>query len=81
MFKTAVVICSFNYLIAPEAKCRPTNGSNLIMRYMTRMLNISRRAVVSCKAKKKQDVRSFSGLCDHYSELFTWMTGLIFKML
>ena len=25
MFKTAVVICSYNYLIALEAKCHPSN--------------------------------------------------------
>ena len=28
MFKIAVVICSFNCLIALEAKCHPSNGSN-----------------------------------------------------
>ena len=36
---------------------------------------------MSREAKKKQHAQSFSGLCDHYSELFTRMTGLIFKML
>ena len=41
----------------------------------------SRRAVVSREAKKKQHARVFSGLRNHYSELFTWMEGLIFKML
>ena len=38
--------------------------------------NISRRAVVSHKAKKKQHVWASLGLCDHYSELFTWMAAL-----
>ena len=28
MFKIAVVICSFNCLIALEAKCHPSNGGN-----------------------------------------------------
>ena len=41
----------------------------------------SRQAVVSCEAKKKQHARVFSGLRNHYSELFTRMRGLIFKML
>ena len=41
----------------------------------------SRRVVVSRKAKKKQHACAFSGLHNHYSELFTQMTGLIFKML
>ena len=40
VFKTAVVMCSFNCLIAPEAKCRPSNGSNFIVRFMTCTLNI-----------------------------------------
>ena len=40
MFKTAVVICSFNQLIALEAKCHPSNGSNFIVCFMTCMLNI-----------------------------------------
>ena len=38
----------------------------------------SRQVVVSCEAKKKQHVHVSSGLCDHYSELFTWMTVLNF---
>ena len=38
--------------------------------------NISRQVVVSHKAKKKQHVWASSGLCDHYSELFTWMAAL-----
>ena len=40
VFKTAVVMCSFKWLIALEAKCRPSNGSNFIVRFMTCMLNI-----------------------------------------
>ena len=40
MFRTAVVMCSFNYLIALEAKCRPSNGSNFIVHFMTYTLNI-----------------------------------------
>ena len=36
---------------------------------------------MSREAKKKQNAHTFSGLRDHYSELFTRMTGLIFKML
>ena len=39
----------------------------------TTSMTKSRRAVVSCKAKKKQQARAYSGQCDHYSELFTWM--------
>ena len=31
VFKTAVVMCSFNCLIVLEAKCRPSNGSNFIV--------------------------------------------------
>ena len=37
----------------------------------------SRQAVVSRKAKK-QHVRAYSGLRDHYSELLTRMIGLNF---
>ena len=37
--KTAVVICSFNYLIALEGKCCCSNDSNFIVRFMTCMLN------------------------------------------
>ena len=40
VFKTAVVMCSFHCLIALEAKCRPSNGSNFIVRFMTCTLNI-----------------------------------------
>ena len=31
VFKTAVVMCSFNCLIALEAKCHPSNGSNFMV--------------------------------------------------
>ena len=41
----------------------------------------SRQAEVSHEAKKKQHVCSFSGLRNHYSELFTRMAALFFKML
>ena len=30
----------------------------------------SKLTVVSCEAKKKQHTCTFSGLCDHYSEIF-----------
>ena len=40
MFKTAVVICSFNCLIALEAKCCPSNGSNFIVHVMTCTLTV-----------------------------------------
>ena len=40
MFKTTVVICLFNCLIALEAKCCPSNDSNLIVHFMTCTLNI-----------------------------------------
>ena len=33
---------------------------------------------VSREAKKKQHARASSGLCDHYSELFTRMAALKF---
>ena len=36
----------------------------------------SRRAVVSCEAKKKQHACASSGLRDHYSELFTWTAAV-----
>ena len=78
MFKTAVVICSLNYLIVLEVKCLPGNGSNFILRFMTCAVNISSRAVVSCEAKKKQQACTYSGLRGHYSELFTRMIGLNF---
>ena len=43
-------------------------------------LNIlSRLTVVSHEAKKKQHARASSGLCDHYSELFTRMASLKFE--
>ena len=42
---------------------------------------ISRLTVVSRKAKKKQHARASSGLRDHYSELFTRMAAINFKML
>ena len=35
--------------------------------------------IVSHEAKKKQHVQTSSGLCDHYSELFTQMAALKFK--
>ena len=38
----------------------------------------SRRAVVSRKVKKKQQAHAYSGHCNHYSELFTWMVSLNF---
>ena len=38
--------------------------------------NLSRQAVVSRKAKKKQHASAFSGLRGHCSELFTWMEAL-----
>ena len=44
------------------------------------MTTTSRQAVVSHAAKKKQHAHTSSGLCDHYSELFTWMAAL-YKML
>ena len=31
MFKIAVTICSFNCLIAPAAKCHPSNGSEILI--------------------------------------------------
>ena len=40
MVKTTVVICSIYCLIALEAKCGPSNGSSLIMRFMAYTLNI-----------------------------------------
>ena len=40
---------------------------------------ISRRAVVSHEAKKKQHAYVSSGLHDHYSELFSWMAALKLK--
>ena len=39
---------------------------------------VSRRAVVSRQVKKKQHVRAYSGLRDHYNELFTRMISLNF---
>ena len=39
---------------------------------------ISGRTVVSREAKKKQQARTYTGQCDHYSELFTQMVGLNF---
>ena len=38
----------------------------------------SRLTVVSREVKKKQHARTFSGLRDRYSELFTWMAALKF---
>ena len=40
LFKTVVVMCACNCLIALEAKCRPSNGSNFIVLFMTCTLNI-----------------------------------------
>ena len=40
MFKTTVVICLFNCLIALEAKCHPSNDSNSIVCFMTCTFNI-----------------------------------------
>ena len=39
MFKTTVVICSFNCLTVLEAKCHSSNDSNFIVHFMTYMLN------------------------------------------
>ena len=46
MFKTAIAICSFNYLIALEVKYCHSNGSDFILYFMTCMLNIY---VLLCK--------------------------------
>ena len=35
----------------------------------------SRRAILSGEAKNKQHVWAFSGVQEHYSELFTWMAA------
>ena len=40
MLRTTVVICSFNYSIALEAKCHPSNDSNFIVHFMICMLDI-----------------------------------------
>ena len=40
MFKTTVVICLFNCLIAFEAKCCPSNDSNFTVCFMIYTLNI-----------------------------------------
>ena len=40
LFKIAVIICSFNCLIALKAKFHPSNGNNIIVRSMTCTLNI-----------------------------------------
>ena len=45
------------------------------------MWNQQLKDLVSHEAKKKQHARTYSGLQDHYIELFTQMAGLIFKML
>ena len=39
----------------------------------------STSSIVTHKSKKKQHAHVSSGLRNHYSELFTWMAGLIFK--
>ena len=44
----------------------------------TVLIGTSRLTVVSHEAKKKQHAHTSSGLCDHYSELFTWMAALKF---
>ena len=49
-----------------------------ILRYNIASILRSRLMVVSCEAKKKQHVHVSSGLCDHYSVLFTWMAALKF---
>ena len=41
--------------------------------------NSSRLMVVNHKVKKKQHACASSGLCDHYSELFTQMAALKFE--
>ena len=41
-------------------------------------LYVKTNNVVSCKAKKKQHACASSGLCNHYSELFTMTTSLKF---
>ena len=46
--------------------------------YICIYIYISRRAVVSGEAKKKQHAHVSSGQCDHYSELFARMDGLIY---
>ena len=50
----------------------------IIYIYIYIYIYISRRAVVSREAKKKQHAYAPSGQCDHYSELFTRMDGLNF---
>ena len=36
---------------------------------------------MSCEVKKKQRACTFSGLHDHYSELFTWTAALNYKIV
>ena len=45
---------------------------------MYSILCIKKSGIVSRDAKKKQNACSYSGLGDHYSELFIWMIGLSF---
>ena len=53
-----------------------TNG--FLLGHISFLTQGSRPAVKSREAKKKH-ARAFSGLHDHYSELFTRMEGLIYK--
>ena len=52
--------------------------SHNYLSFGTLLSETTRRAVVSREAKKKQQARAYSGHCNHYSELFTWMVGLNF---
>ena len=54
------------------------SDKKLFGRYIYGFFVISRQAVVSREAKKKQHAYASSSQCDHYSELFTRMVGLNF---
>ena len=71
-YNTCALLLS--YLLPPLLICLPATQFKAVYFYKTQG-QLSRRAVVSCEAKKKQQVRAYSGQCDHYSELFTRMHG------
>ena len=55
-----VIICSIDCLIACEAKCHPSNGSNFIVHFLTCALNIETYVQYDNWTKRSYIVQYFS---------------------
>ena len=69
MFTTTIIICSFNCLIALEAKCRPSNDSNFIVLFMNCTLNIQMFTRITRPIKPVDPIQFSSLVIGHLSSL------------